>query len=130
MDFEPSERCKELSERLGAFMDECVYPAEPVFERQRAEAGDPFADPPVMQELRAEARRRGLWNLFLPDEEHGAGLTYVEYAPLAEIMGRSAIAAEACNCSAPDTGNMEVLAQFGTEAQKARWLLPLLDAEI
>jgi len=111
-------------------MDECVYPAEAVFEAQLREGGDPHADPPVMEELRAEARSRGLWNLFLPDEEHGAGLSYVEYAPLAEIMGRSAIASEACNCSAPDTGNMEVLAQFGTEEQKERWLQPLLEAEI
>ena len=130
MDFEPTERCTDFSERLNAFMDECVYPAETVFQEQLREAGDPHADPPVMEELRAEARKRGLWNLFHPDEEYGAGLTYTEYAPLAEIMGRSAIAPEACNCSAPDTGNMEVLAQFGTDEQKERWLRPLLEAEI
>jgi acyl-CoA dehydrogenase len=130
MDFEPSARSREFAGRLAAFMDECVYPAEAVFEAQLREGGDPHADPPVMGELQAEARSRGLWNLFLPDEEHGAGLSYVEYAPLAELMGRSAIAAEACNCSAPDTGNMEVLAQFGTPEQQERWLAPLLDAEI
>jgi len=130
MDFEPSARSREFAGRLAAFMDECVYPAEAVFEAQVREGGDPHADPPVMGELQAEARARGLWNLFLPDEEHGAGLSYVEYAPLAELMGRSAIAAEACNCSAPDTGNMEVLAQFGTPEQQERWLAPLLEAEI
>ena len=86
--------------------------------------------PPVIEELKAEAKRRGLWNLFLPDEEHGAGLSNCDYAPLAEIMGRTKIASEACNCSAPDTGNMEVLHQFGTDEQKQRWLAPLLDGEI
>ena len=93
MDFEPSVRSREFAGRLAAFMDECVYPAEAVFEAQLREGGDPHADPPVMGELQAEARARGLWNLFLPDAEHGAGLSYVEYAPLAELMGRSAIAA-------------------------------------
>jgi acyl-CoA dehydrogenase len=130
MDFELSPRCSELREELLAFMDERVYPAEPVFEEQLAEAGTPHAFPPVMEELKAEARRRGLWNLFLPDREHGAGLTNTEYAPLAEIMGRSLIAPEACNCNAPDTGNMEVLALFGTPEQKQRWLEPLLAGEI
>jgi acyl-CoA dehydrogenase len=118
MNFEPTDRAKEFAQRLQAFMDERVYPAE-------REAG-----PEVMEELKAEARRRGLWNLFLPDAEHGPGLTNLEYAPLAEIMGRTRIASEACNCSAPDTGNMEVLHQFGSEAQKDRWLRPLLDGEI
>jgi acyl-CoA dehydrogenase len=130
MDFEPSDRCRDFSDRLNAFMDERVYAAEAVFEEQLGEAGDPHAEPPVMEELKAEARRRGLWNLFHPDREYGPGLAYVEYAPLAEIMGRSVIASEACNCSAPDTGNMEVLSQFGTEEQKRRWLRPLLDGEI
>jgi acyl-CoA dehydrogenase len=130
MDFEPSERCRDFSERLSAFMDERVYPAEAVFEEQLLEAGDPHADPPVMEELKQEARRRGLWNLFHPEPAYGPGLKYVEYALLAEIMGRSAIASEACNCNAPDTGNMEVLTQFGTEEQKGRWLRPLLDGEI
>jgi len=130
MDFEPSQRCKDFSERLDAFMHERVYPAEAVFEEQLREAANPHADPPVMEELRDEARRRGLWNLFHPDPEYGPGLTYLEYAPLAEIMGRSHIASEACNCNAPDTGNMEVLSQFGTEDQKEQWLRPLLDAEL
>ena len=130
MDFEPSERCKDFSQRLTAFMDEHVYPAEPVLEEQLVEAGDPHAHPPVMEELKDEARRRGLWNLFHPDPDVGPGLTYLEYAPLAEITGRSPIGPEAVNCAAPDTGNMEVLTQFGTEEQKERWLRPLLDGEI
>jgi acyl-CoA dehydrogenase len=130
MDFEPSERCKDFAARLETFMDEHVYPAEAVFEAQLADSGDPHGDPPVMEELKAEARRRGLWNLFHPDPEYGPGLTYLEYAPLAEITGRSAIGPEAVNCSAPDTGNMEVLTQFGTPEQQDRWLRPLLDGEI
>jgi acyl-CoA dehydrogenase len=130
MDFAPSERCLEFKERLSAFMDEHVYAAEEVYERQRRESGDPHHHPAVMEELKAKAREAGLWNMFLPDEQHGAGLSNSDYAPLAEIMGRSAIASEACNCSAPDTGNMEVLHQFGTDEQKERWLMPLLDGEI
>ena len=130
MNFESSQRAKEFQQRLMAFMDERVYPAEEVYAQELAAAGSRHAHPPVMEELKAEARRRGLWNLFLPDSEHGAGLTNLEYAPLAEIMGRTKIAAEACNCSAPDTGNMEVLHEFGTEEQKDRWLRPLLDGEI
>ena len=130
MDFEPSDRCQDFSERLTAFMDEHVYPAEAVYEEQLREAGDPHVHPPVMEELKEEARRRGLWNLFHPDPEYGPGLTNLEYAPLAEIMGRSHIGPEACNCSAPDTGNMEVLTQFGTAEQKEQWLRPLLDGEI
>ncbi len=130
MNFELSDRAKDFHERLQAFMDERVYRAEPAwFEAVRGPDG-PHVHPPVIEELKAEARRRGLWNLFLPDEEHGAGLTNVDYAPLAELMGRSRIASEACNCSAPDTGNMEVLHQFGTPEQKDRWLAPLLDGEI
>ena len=130
MDFQPSERCTEMQERLRAFMDEHVYPAEPVYERQLAESGDPHHQPQVMEEIKARAREAGLWNMFLPDAEHGAGLSNSDYAPLAEILGRSHIASEACNCSAPDTGNMEVLHQFATEAQKQQWLKPLLEGEI
>jgi acyl-CoA dehydrogenase len=130
MDFEPSQRCSEFKERLEAFMDEHIYPAEEVYERQLRESGDPHHQPAIMEELKARAREAGLWNMFLPDAEHGAGLTNSDYAPLAEVLGRSHIASEACNCSAPDTGNMEVLHQFGTDEQKDRWLLPLLDGEI
>jgi acyl-CoA dehydrogenase len=130
MDFEPSPRCSDFKERLEAFMDEHVYPAEEVYERQRREAGDPHHHPAVMEELKTRAREAGLWNMFLPDAELGAGLSNSDYAPLAEILGRSHIASEACNCSAPDTGNMEVLHQFGTPEQKERWLMPLLDGEI
>ncbi len=130
MDFEPSQRCSEFKERLEAFMDEHIYPAEEVYERQLRESGDPHHQPAIMEELKTRAREAGLWNMFLPDAEHGAGLTNSDYAPLAEVLGRSHIASEACNCSAPDTGNMEVLHQFGTDEQKDRWLLPLLDGEI
>ncbi len=130
MNLELSDRAKDLRERLLAFMDEHVYPAEPVWAEQVRSGDTPHVHAPVMEELKAEAQRRGLWNLFLPDEEHGAGLSNVEYAPLAEVMGRTKIASEACNCSAPDTGNMEVMHQFGTEEQKERWLRPLLDGEI
>ncbi len=111
-------------------MDEFVYPAEAVAARQVAEAENPWARPPVMEDLKAEARKRGLWNLFLPGD-HGAGLTNLQYAPLAEITGRSpALAPEALNCAAPDTGNMEVLTMFGTPAQQDQWLKPLLDGQI
>ncbi|HUN79034.1 MAG TPA: acyl-CoA dehydrogenase family protein [Solirubrobacteraceae bacterium] len=130
MDFQPSARCAELQERLTAFMEEHVYPAEATYEHQLRESGDPHSQPPIMEELKALARERGLWNMFLPDAEHGAGLSNSDYAPLAEILGRSHIASEACNCSAPDTGNMEVLHQFGDERQRERWLRPLLDGEI
>jgi acyl-CoA dehydrogenase len=130
MDFEPSQRCTEFKERLQTFMDDYVYPAEDVYERQLRESGDPHFQPPIMEELKTRAREAGLWNMFLPDAEHGAGLSNSDYAPLAEILGRSHIASEACNCSAPDTGNMEVLHQFGTDEQKDRWLTPLLDGEI
>ncbi|MGD1059282.1 MAG: acyl-CoA dehydrogenase family protein [Solirubrobacteraceae bacterium] len=130
MDFEPSQRCSEFKERLMAFMDEHIYPAEEVYERQLRESGDPHHQPQIMEELKARARDAGLWNMFLPDEEHGAGLSNSDYAPLAEILGRSHIASEACNCSAPDTGNMEVLHQFGTDEQKEQWLMPLLDGDI
>jgi acyl-CoA dehydrogenase len=131
MDFEFSDRCNELRERLLAFMDEQVYPAESVYEEQLRASGNPHFHPPVMEELKARARDLGLWNLFLPhDEEGGAALSNLDYAPLAEIMGRSHIASEACNCAAPDTGNMEVLTLFGSPEQKDRWLRPLLEGEI
>lgn len=130
MDLTLTDRAKDYRDRLLAFMDEHVYPAEPVYDEQLRAAGDPNFQPPVMEELKAEAKRRGLWNLFHPDPTYGAGLTNVEYAPLAEIHGHSPIAAEACNCSAPDTGNMEVLTQFGTGEQKKAWLEPLLAGEI
>ncbi len=131
MDFEHSQRARELQAALLDFMDSHVYPAEATYARQLAEGGDPHRTPAVMSELKAEARRRGLWNLFLPYKtEWTEGLSNVEYAPLAEIMGRSPLAPEACNCSAPDTGNMEILSLFGTDEQKERWLVPLLEGEI
>ncbi|MCW2969783.1 MAG: acyl-CoA dehydrogenase domain protein [Solirubrobacterales bacterium] len=130
MDFQPSERCSEFKERLTSFMDEHVYPAEAIYEQQLLASGDPHHQPAVMEELKQQARDAGLWNMFLPDPDHGAGLSNSDYAPLAEILGRSHIASEACNCSAPDTGNMEVLNQFATPEQKERWLMPLLDGEI
>src|SRR5271165_2967558 len=130
MDFEPSARCSEFKERLTAFMDEHVYPSEAVYEEEMIESGNPHHQPAVMEELKVRARESGLWNMFLPDEEHGAGLSNTDYAPLAEILGRSPIASEACNCSAPDTGNMEVLHQFGTPEQRERWLTALLAGEI
>jgi acyl-CoA dehydrogenase len=130
MDFEPTERSREFAARLTAFMEERVHPAEAVFEQQVRESGDPHFEAPVLEELKSEARERGLWNLFHPDPEFGPGLTNSEYAPLAEIMGRSHIASEACNCSAPDTGNMEVLVRYGSDEHKQRWLEPLLAGEI
>ncbi|MEU7020886.1 acyl-CoA dehydrogenase family protein [Streptomyces sp. NPDC046203] len=131
MDFAFDARTEELRTRLLAFMDEHVYPAEAVAEEQRAALASPWDVPPVVEELKAEARRRGLWNLFLPDTEYGAGLTNLQYAPLAEITGRSPqLAPTATNCAAPDTGNMELLAQFGDEAQRKQWLEPLLAGEI
>ncbi|MET9549040.1 acyl-CoA dehydrogenase family protein [Streptomyces sp. NPDC006627] len=131
MDFAFDARTEELRGRLLAFMDEHVYPAEAVADEQRAALASPWETPAVVGELKAEARRQGLWNLFLPDAEHGAGLTNLQYAPLAEITGRSPqLAPTALNCAAPDTGNMEVLAQFGTAEQKKRWLEPLLAGEI
>jgi acyl-CoA dehydrogenase len=111
-------------------MDEHVYPAEEVCQAHIERGGDPWTTPPVIDELKAKARAEGLWNLFLAESEHGAGLTNLEYAPLAEIMGRSLIGPEVFNCNAPDTGNMEVLARFGTEQQKEQWLKPLLAGEI
>ena len=131
MDFSYSERVEELREQLLAFMDDHVFPAETVYSAQMSESGDPHHYPQVIEYLKKEARSRGLWNLFLPDDELGAGLAVHEYAPLAEITGWSpTIAPEALNCSAPDTGNMEILHMFGTPEQKERWLMPLLEGEI
>ena len=131
MDFAYSSKVEDLRDRLNQFMDGHVYPAEPVYRQQMDESGDPHHHPQVIEDLKKEARSRGLWNLFLPDEEEGAGLSVLEYAPLAEITGRSpAIAPEALNCSAPDTGNMEILHMFGTPEQKDVWLHPLLEGEI
>ncbi|SBT67940.1 acyl-CoA dehydrogenase [Micromonospora sediminicola] len=131
MEFAYDDRTVELRQRLEAFLTECVHPAEPVHHEQVLAAGDPWARPPVMDELKAEARARGLWNLFLPDARYGAGLTNLQYAPLAELTGRSPhLAPEALNCAAPDTGNMELLAEFGSDAQRERWLAPLLAGEI
>jgi acyl-CoA dehydrogenase len=130
MDFQPSERCSEFKERLTAFMETQIHPAEAVYEHQLRDSGNPHFQPPIMEELKVRAREAGLWNMFLPDATHGAGLSNSDYAPLAEILGRSHIASEACNCSAPDTGNMEVLFHFATDEQKERWLTPLLDGEI
>ncbi len=126
---EPSPRVRELGQRLAAFMEEQVYPNEKRFYEQ-LQAGDRWQTPPLMEELKAKARAAGLWNLFLPQSDQGAGLTNLEYAPLCEIMGRSGIAPEAFNCAAPDTGNMEVLARYGTPAQQEQWLKPLLAGEI
>jgi acyl-CoA dehydrogenase len=128
MNFEFSDKTKELQHRVQAFMVEHIYPNEQRFEDEiRRERWTPAR---IIEELKPKARTAGLWNLFLPDSEHGAGLTNLEYAPLCEIMGRSAMAPEVFNCSAPDTGNMEVLARYGTPAQKERWLKPLLAGEI
>ncbi|MFD8594880.1 acyl-CoA dehydrogenase family protein [Kitasatospora sp. NPDC059646] len=131
MDFGHDARTTRLLGELGAFMDEFVHPAEPVLAEQLADPGrEPWQIPPVIGELRAAAKARGLWNLFLPGEL-GAGLTNLQYAPLAELTGRSVLLAPAAlNCAAPDTGNMEVLAQFGSAEQRERWLRPLLDGGI
>lgn len=131
MDFSFSPKVKELQEKLNAFMDEYIYPNEKVYEEQLNQQKSRWsAVPPIMEELKAKAKEQGLWNLFLPDNEYGAGLTNTEYAPLCEIMGRSMIAPEVFNCNAPDTGNMEVLVRYGSDKQKEQWLLPLLNGEI
>ena len=128
MDFEHSPRAIELQARLSAFMDRHVYPVETLYQEQ-VENGHRHHRPPILEELKRRARAEGLWNLFLPGD-HGAGITNLEYAPLAEIMGRISWASEIFNCSAPDTGNMEVLSLYGTAEQKKRWLEPLLAGEI
>ena len=129
MDFAYSPKVQQLRERLTAFMEEHVYPAEAVFEQQVAE-GNRWLPTAIMETLKARAKAEGLWNLFLPESDYGAGLSNLEYAPLAEIMGRSLIGPEPFNCSAPDTGNMEVLVRYGSTEQKKRWLEPLLAGEI
>lgn len=129
MDFRPSDRSLDYQRRLTAFMDECVYPAEPIAARQMADSGDPHHYPAVLDDLKAEARSRSLWNLFHPHRD--PGLSNTDYAPLAEIMGRSIhLAPEACNCSAPDTGNMEIFELYGTDEHKEKYLRPLLDGTI
>lgn len=133
MEFSLSERTRLLQDELESFMHTHVYPAEATYATHFAAAvaeGDPHRHPSMVEDLKSEARRRGLWNLFLPDAEYGAGLSTLDYAPLAEISGRSFLAPEAMNCAAPDSGNMEILAQFGTDAQRSEWLRPLLDGEI
>jgi acyl-CoA dehydrogenase len=130
MDFEPSPRSAELQDRMRWFMAQQVYPNEVVYDRQLAAAENPHQLPPVLRELKEKARAEGLWNLFMSHGDWGAGLTNLDYAPLAEIAGRSIIGPEVFNCSAPDTGNMELLALFGTAEQQDRWLRPLLDARI
>jgi acyl-CoA dehydrogenase len=133
MDFALTDRAQELQQRLLEFMDSHIFPAEAVYDEQLRASGNPHFHPPVMEELKARARELGLWNLFLPHdapELSGPGLSNAEYAPLAEITGRSHIAPEACNCAAPDTGNMEVLALFGSPEQREQWLTPLLDGDI
>lgn len=129
--FDVSERAAKYRSDLLEFMDSAVYPAESVYEMQMAESGDPHFQPPILEELKAQARERGLWNLFHPHSQWGPGLTNLEYAPLAEIMGRSPhLAPEACNCSAPDTGNMEVFTLFGSDEHKQKYLKPLLEGTI
>ena len=129
MDFDYSPKTKALIARVAAFMDEHIYPNEPRYFRE-LDAGGAQDTPALIEELKPKARAAGLWNLFLPESEHGPGLTNLEYAPLAEVMGRAYWAPEVFNCSAPDTGNMEVLARYGTDEQKKRWLLPLLEGKI
>ncbi|MAD35147.1 MAG: acyl-CoA dehydrogenase [Tistrella sp.] len=130
MEFGISPRAQEIRERLIEFMDAYVYPAEAVFEEQHRASPDRWVTPPIIEELKAKARAAGLWNLFLPHSERGAGLNNLDYAPLCEVMGRSEIAPEVFNCNAPDTGNMEVLERYGTEEHKRQWLEPLLEGKI
>ncbi|NQY91970.1 MAG: acyl-CoA dehydrogenase family protein [Deltaproteobacteria bacterium] len=129
MDFEYSQKTKDYVERVGAFIDENLYPNEEELEQQ-IEDGGRWCVIPLLEEIKARAKTAGLWNLFLPDSGRGAGLSNLEYAPLAELMGRSHFASESFNCSAPDTGNMEVIERYGNEEQKAEWLAPLLEGEI
>jgi len=133
MDFGYTDKVKDLQRRVSAFMDEHIYPNEGRFQQEVEEnrrKGNAWVPTRLMDELKAKAREKGLWNLWLPESEHGAGLTNLEYAPLCEIMGRSHLAPEAFNCSAPDTGNMEVLVRYGNEEQKRQWLVPLLEGKI
>ncbi|QRF24184.1 acyl-CoA dehydrogenase [Alicyclobacillus sp. TC] len=130
MDFSYSEKTLTWMKRLKEFMEEVVYPGEKIYAEQLAAAENRFSIPPIMETMKQQAKSAGLWNLFMPDEEYGAGLTNLEYAPLCEMMGRSEIAPEVFNCNAPDTGNMEVLARYGSPEQKEKWLKPLLAGEI
>ena len=130
MDFAYTEKVNRLRRRVSDFMEGHIYPNQHTYRRQIEASGDPFHHAEIIEELKPIARLEGLWNLFLPDEEYGAGLINLEYAPLAEIMGRVSWASEVFNCAAPDTGNMEILAQFGTPDQKQQWLVPLLNGEI
>jgi acyl-CoA dehydrogenase len=130
MDFEYSDRTRELMEKVQQFMDDHVYPNEETFFRQIEEGPTRWKPVPIVEELKKQAKAQGLWNFFLPESEHGKGLTNLEYAPLCELMGRSPMAAECFNCSAPDTGNMEVLVRYGSEEHKRKWLTPLLNGEI
>ena len=129
MDFENSQKVKDLQQKITDFMSAYVYEAEDIYKKQ-VEEGGRWCIPQIMEDLKSKARSEGLWNLFLPDSDLGAGLTNTEYAPLCEIMGRSPIGAEVFNCSAPDTGNMEVLVRYGTDDHKKEWLSPLLNGEI
>ncbi len=131
VEFEYSDKVKKLQKRVQDFMDAHIYPNERVFQEQLDSAPDRWKSvPPILEELKEKARNEGLWNLFLPESEYGAGLTNLEYAPLCEVMGRSPIAPEVFNCAAPDTGNMEVLARYGTREQQEQWLTPLLEGRI
>ena len=130
MEFEHSPKSKDYAERLTAFMTLAIYPNERLYQEQLIAASSRWSNPPIIEELKAQARDAGLWNLFLPEPEFGPGLSNIEYAPLCEIMGRSPIAPDAFNCAAPDTGNMEVLTRYGTPEQQAQWLTPLLAGEI
>ena len=130
MDFEYSERTMKLRREIGEFMDAYIYPNEDLYYQQLDEGDTRWDTPPILEELKAKAKSAGLWNLFLPESEHGAGLSNYDYAHLCEVMGRSAIAPQIFNCAAPDTGNMEVLERVGTPEQKEQWLKPLLNGEI
>ena len=131
MNFDYSDKTKSLIEDVANFMDKHIYPAEPIYNQQMKDFGDNrWQVVPVLEELKAKAKEAGLWNLFLPESDLGAGLTNLEYAPLAELMGRVGFASEVFNCSAPDTGNMEVLIRYGTPEQQEKWLTPLLAGEI
>jgi acyl-CoA dehydrogenase len=130
LDFSYGEKTRFALERLERFMQEHVYPNEEAYYRQHGAQADRWQSPPLLEELKQKARAAGLWNLFLPESEHGAGFSNLEYAPLCEAMGRVAFAPEVFNCAAPDTGNMEVLVRYGSKAQKQRWLVPLLEGRI